>query len=303
MIDTAINERQTFIRSKSHSSRARRKLFSAIYMSGSLAFLVAVIFPLASILYSAAQSGYHDIFTRAFYMDNPRDPTSFAPHAYVGGVQTAIVGTIVVWSLTVAMSVPIGVIAGVAMSELRTASGRLLTFLIELLVGIPSLLFAIPWALMVFTFNWPLSGLLGALALTSLCIPMIAVNTFRALESVPVEIREAGLALGVKPGQVMRRVLLPYARPQVVTGIMLASSRAIGETAPIRFLIGSANNITNWNPLHQVTVMTTQMLYLLQSNYPSQINQAWSVALVMILAALALNVGSRIYVARSTRRR
>jgi phosphate transport system permease protein len=126
----------------------------------------------------------------------------------------------------------------------------------------------------------------------------MTINALAALQSVPDTLIEAGLSLGLRPSRVMMRIILPAARARVFTGIFLAFSRAVGETAPILFVIG-ASSLPIYKPDAEATTLPTMMWAFLNSSYPSQREECWGIALVLMVAVLFFNVISRVFLART----
>lgn len=160
-------------------------------------------------------------------------PSRFAARA---GILSAIVGTLLIMLVTAATAVPLGVAAGVYLEEY--ARKNWLTTVIEInianLAGVPSILYGL-MALGVFVYGLELgqSVLSGGLTLAFLILPIVIVSTREALRAIPAGVREAAYALGATKWQVTRHHLLPYSTGGISTGVIIALSRAIGETAPL----------------------------------------------------------------------
>lgn len=174
------------------------------------------------------------------------------------GILSPLVGTLWLLILTALIAIPIGVGAGIFLEEF--AANTLLAKLIEVNIGnlaaVPSIIYGL-LALQVFV-RWmePITGgrsvLAGGLTLALLVLPIIIVATREALRAVPVSIRQAGYALGTTRWQVVRDHVLPIAFPGILTGTILALSRAIGETAPL-ITIGALTFIAFLPPLQPIT--------------------------------------------------
>jgi phosphate transport system permease protein len=142
----------------------------------------------------------------------------------------------------------------------------------------------------------------GGLALAVLMLPTIVLTAEEALRMVPQRMREAAVGMGATPTQVVWHVLLPTARPGIVTGVLLAVSRAAGETAPLLF---TALFFDYWltRNLMQPTPSLAVLIYdFSNSIYPNQIEIAWAASLVLVLIVLGLNLGSHILMGRLARR-
>ncbi|GIU82641.1 MAG: phosphate ABC transporter permease PstA [Acidobacteria bacterium] len=160
-------------------------------------------------------------------------PSRFADKA---GILSAWVGTLLIMMVTTVIAVPLGVAAGIYLEEY--ARRNWLTNLIEInianLAGVPSIIYGLmALGLLVYQLNLGQSVLTGGLTLSFLILPIVIVATREALRTIPQGIREAALALGSTNWQVVRYHLLPYSTGGILTGVIIALSRAIGETAPL----------------------------------------------------------------------
>jgi len=146
------------------------------------------------------------------------------------------------------------------------------------------------------------AGIAGSFALGILMVPIIIKASENALRSVPFTIREAALALGARNGVVSRKVVIPTALPGLITAVLLALSRAVGETAPILWVIG-ASTIVTWNPMHEMASMPLQIFQSSTSPYTSLRAETWGIALTLVIIVLFLNLGSRLLAAWLRRER
>lgn len=163
------------------------------------------------------------------------------------GIWQAVVGSVYVMLLTAVVSVPIGVAAAVYLEEFNKRRNRITNFIqlnIANLAGVPSIVYGL-LGLAIFV-RWMALGpsvIAGALTMSLLILPMVIIVTQEALKAVPSSYREAALALGCTPWQTIRRQVLPAALPGILTGIILALSRAVGETAPL-IVVGAASFVS-----------------------------------------------------------
>jgi phosphate transport system permease protein len=165
-------------------------------------------------------------------------PSRFPDEA---GIKSALVGTLWLMGLTALISVPLGVASAVYLEEYAEDGWflRLIQVNIANLAGVPSVVYGIlGLALFVRFAAWGNSLLSGALTLSLLILPIIIISTQEALRSIPTGIRESAYALGATRWQVIYSHVLPMAAPGIFTGVILALSRAIGETAPL-ILVGA----------------------------------------------------------------
>ena len=131
-------------------------------------------------------------------------------------------------------------------------------------------------------------------------MPVIIISTEIAVNGVPNTLREAGLALGARPHKVSLRIVLPAALSGIVTGSILAVSRAVGETAPVLLTIGGGF-INSWKPLDPVSALPLTIFENAKSEWPSQRTQVWGIALVLVAFVFVLSLSARIWAAKKQR--
>jgi phosphate transport system permease protein len=211
------------------SSAARRKRFDALFaITGLLAMLVGLL-TLLALLMDLAMAGAGRLSWQFF----TSYPSRFASQA---GILSAWVGTTLVMLVTAAAAVPLGVAAGVYLEEY--ARRNWLTALIEInianLAGVPSIVYGLmALSLFVYRFRLGQTILTAGLTLALLILPIVIVATRESIRSVPGSIREAAYALGATKWQTVKDHVLPYSTGGILTGVIIALSRAIGETAPL----------------------------------------------------------------------
>lgn len=271
--------------------RAKDRLMTLIVTS---AFILALL-PLISLVFTTLVNGLPR-FDVEFFTHSMRNVVGAG-----GGALAAIVGTLLITGMAILISVPIGLMTAIYLVEYGT--GRLakaVTFLVDVMTGIPSIvagLFA--YALLSLVFHDPgyRSGFGGAIALSLLMVPVVVRSTEEMLRLVPGELREASLALGVPKWRTIVKVVLPTAVAGIVTGVMIAISRVIGETAPL-LLIAGATASMNYN-LFAERMMTLPVFVYTQymnqgTDTQAYIDRAWTGALTLILIVALLNIGARI---------
>lgn len=258
-----------------------------------LAFGLAML-PLVSLLYTVVSEGIAR-FDAEFLTSPMRGVIGEG-----GGAMHAAIGTLVITGTATVISVPIGVMAAVYLHEY--GEGRLkryLTFFVDVMTGIPSIvagLFA--YALFALIFGPGIRmGVMGSIALSVLMIPIVVRSTEEMLRVVPNALREASYALGVPKWRTVTKVVLPTALAGIVTGVMLAIARIVGETAPLLITTGAVSSV-NWNPfsgrMENLPVFTYSQ-YKFPGVPPEPfIERAWAAALMLILIVMALFLVARL---------
>ena len=217
-----------------------------------------------------------------------------------GGIFHAIWGTILVTGAATIISVPIGLLTAIYLVEYgrgRLAKG--VTFFVDVMTGSPSIvagLFAFALFTMIFGPAYR-AGIMGATALAVLMTPVIIRSVEEMLRLVPNELREASYALGVSKWRTIFKVVLRTAVGGIVTGIMLAVARVIGETAPLLMTIGIAADV-NWNLFEGRIATLPVFAYRQYSQGGIGVDRAWGAALALILIVMALNIVARVLAKR-----
>jgi phosphate transport system permease protein len=209
------------------------------------------------------------------------------------GILPALAGTLFVIGLATLMAVPLGVSAAIYLEEYgrRSRVSRFIEVNIANLAGVPSIIYGLlGLALFVRAFGWGRSVLAGAATLALLVLPTIVLVTREALRAVPGSLREAAYALGATKWQAVRTVTLPVALPGVLTGMILAVSRAIGETAPL-ITIGALTYVPFvpdgiWSPF---TVLPIQIFNWVSRPQAAFATNAAAAIVVLLLVLLSLN--------------
>jgi phosphate transport system permease protein len=257
--------------------------------------LVAAIVPLVWVLWDVVAIGAANV-SLEFLTGLPEPPTRGG-----GGWANAIVGTVVVVGMAVVMGVPIGIGTGIYMSEYgENPLGKTARFLSEVMAGLPSIVAGIvAYGLIVVTMG-RFSAMSGGVALALLFIPIVAITTQEALRLVPREQREAAFALGLAEAPTTLRVVLPAAMGNVLTGVMIATARIAGETAPLLFT--AFNNRFWMEGLDRPTATIPVNIYAYAiSPFPHWHDQAWAGAFVLLIMVLFTNVLARTLWARRAR--
>ncbi len=211
-----------------------------------------------------------------------------------GGILPAIIGTFYLMFGTLLFSLPVGVMAGIYLTEYARDNWltRLINLAIVNLAGVPSIVFGLfGLSVFVLAFQFGLSLLAASLTLAAQALAMVITTSREAILAVPREYREGSLAVGVTKWQTVRHIVLPRAMPGIITGAVLAISRAAGETAPI-LVVGAAFLLPGLpaSPFDQFMALPYH-LYTVAAHVPNMPEQTmWGVALVLLIVVLSFDV-------------
>jgi phosphate transport system permease protein len=211
-----------------------------------------------------------------------------------GGILPAIVGTFYLMLGTLVFALPIGVLAGIYLTEYARDNWltRLINLAIVNLAGVPSIVFGLfGLSVFVMAFHFGLSLLAASLTLAAQALAMVITTSREAILAVPREYREGSLAIGVTKWQTVRHIVLPQALPGIITGAVLAIGRAAGETAPI-LVVGAAFLLPKLpqSPLDQFMALPYH-LYTVAAHIPNMPKTTvWGVALVLLIVVLSFDI-------------
>ena len=230
-------------------------------------------------------------------------PTLFTqmtpPPGERGGLANALFGSLLMSALAIAIGAPVGVLAGVWLAEYarRSRLGELVRFLNDILLSAPSIVLGLFVYAIVVKPSGHFSALAGAFALALIVLPIVVRTSDEMLQLVPGTMREAALSLGVPQWKVTVQVLMGFARPGIVTGILLALARISGETAPLLF---TALNNQFWsaNPNAPMASVPVAIFQFAMSPYDDWHALAWAGALAITAFVLLLSLAARWYLRR-----
>jgi phosphate transport system permease protein len=256
--------------------------FSMIAMSIGMLFLFWI---LAILLWK----GFAAISPSLFLASTP------APGSEGGGLANPIVGSLMMVAFCAFISTPIGILAGIYLSEYgqNNKFSEVTRFVTDIMLSAPSIVIGLfVYAIIVYQVKH-FSGWAGTVALSLIAIPVVVRTTENMLKLVPTTLREAAFALGAPKWKVSLSVVLRAAKSGVITGVLLAIARVSGETAPLLFT--ALNNqffSTNMNaPMANLPVVIFQFA---MSPYDNWVNLAWGGALLITFAVLGLNILARV---------
>jgi len=275
------------------TSRAlRRRVYSAVgWVLCTFAFAL-VAFPLFDILVLVFRRGASAISPGLFTQ---------VTNGISGGLLNAIEGTLVLSGGSLLFAVPIGVIAGIYLSEYGHGMfGKVVRFLCDVLTGVPSIVLGyFAYVTMVVELGWQFSALAGAITLAIMIVPYIARFSELELSQIPYSLREAGYALGMKERTVIARILFPIAWPGILTGILLALAISVGETAPLIYTAGWSNYMWNGHLTKEPIGYLTYVIWsFINQPFASAHALAFAAAFLVVFTVLLINVGARLLVKR-----
>jgi phosphate transport system permease protein len=218
-----------------------------------------------------------------------------APGTDGGGLRNAIVGSLLIVGLSVLVATPVGILAGIYLTEYgdQSKTAELTRFVTDIMLSAPSIVIGLfVYAIAVATLGG-FSGYAGSLALALIAVPVVMRTTENMLRLVPGSLREAAFALGAPRWKVSLSVTLRAAKSGVITGVLLAIARISGETAPLLFtaLNNQFYNDDMSKPMANLPVVIFQFA---MSPYDNWVNLAWGGALLITFAVLFLNILARV---------
>lgn len=268
---------------------AKRKRVNFIGMLLSMTAMAVGLSFLLWILSILLMKGFSALDVSMFLESTP------APGSEGGGLANAIVGSLMIVLSCSLISTPIGVLAGVHLSEYcdRSRMASITRFVNDIMLSAPSIVIGLFVYAMVVVPSKHFSGWAGTVALSLIAIPVVVRTTENMLKLVPVSLREAAFALGAPKWKVSTSVVLKAARSGVITGLLLALARVSGETAPLLFtaLNNQFFNMDMTKPMANLPVVIFQFA---MSPYENWVNLAWGGALLITLTVLALNIIARV---------
>jgi phosphate transport system permease protein len=277
----------------SRFAEGRRQAVDRLVTLGIVTGFGIAVAPLFSLLYEVIKRGLPR-FDGSFFSESARGVIGPG-----GGAEHAIVGTLVITGVATLISVPIGIMAAVYLNEY--GGGRLrkaLTFFVDVMTGIPSIVAGLFAYALFAAFLGPgiRLGIIGSVALSILMIPIVIRSAEEILKIVPHHLREAAYALGTPKWKVIWKIVLPTALAGLVTGVMLAVARVIGETAPLLVTTGVIDSV-NTNPLSGRMQNLAVYAYSeykdpgvdVQASY----DKAWAAALTLLVLVMVLSLLAR----------
>jgi phosphate transport system permease protein len=222
-----------------------------------------------------------------------------------GGLANAIVGTVFLVAGGVVLAAVIGVSAGICTAEYAPRSlANALRFTVDVLAGVPSIVVGyFGYVALVVDLGWHFSLAAGAFALAIIMLPYVVRATDLAFSSVPASLREGAYALGARRGQVLRTISTPYAMTGTLTGLILGTGIAIGETAPLIYTAGWSNYLPSIAPTHSPVGYLTYVVWtFIGQPFPEAHQLAYGAAVLLMIAIFFINVVARVALHRIAER-
>jgi phosphate transport system permease protein len=273
----------------------RRRMANAWGMATSLLAMALGLTVLLWILVVLFSNGFAALDWNMLTQDTP------APGTEGGGLRNAIVGSLMMVGLSVLVATPVGILAGIYLTEYgdHSKTAELTRFVTDIMLSAPSIVIGLfVYAIAVSTLGG-FSGYAGSMALALIAVPVVMRTTENMLRLVPGSLREAAFALGAPRWKVSISVTLRAAQSGVITGLLLAVARISGETAPLLFtaLNNQFYSADMTKPMANLPVVIYQFA---MSPYDNWIRLAWGGALLVTLAVLLLNILARVFFREKT---
>ena len=266
---------------------ARRKAANAIFVGFCWVAAAVALAALAAILVSLFKEGLAGMNLNIFTKDTPAAGS-------IGGLRNAIVGSIMMCAIAMAIAVTVGVLAGTWLAEYAgdSAYGKVVRFVNDVLLSAPSILIGLfVYVFLVYPFHG-FSGFAGSVALALLAAPVVTRTTEDVIKLQPPALREAGVALGSPLASTIRRILWRASSTGILTGGLLAFARISGETAPLLFTALN-NQFFSWNMTKPMANLPSVIFNFALTAYDDLRRLAWAGALVIAMAVLAVNIIAR----------
>jgi phosphate transport system permease protein len=286
-----------FVLRKSGGKGVRNGLAEKIAFFGALMVMMAV----ASILWSVISRGI-DGLNFNYFTETMRNASMFDPIG-MGGIAHAIFGTLFLIAIAIFISVPMGILTALYLTEIKGKAAGFIEFLVQAMSGVPSVVAGL-FIYAAIILNTPLrpSAFLGGLALTILMVPTVTRTAQEVLNLVPQDLREAGLAMGATQWKTVALVVVPAARSGLITAVILGIARIAGETAPLLFTVGTFDAF-NFNPVvGQNSALPVIIWSGLNGGSAESIQRAWSAILILLIVVLVIFVSARIFGKKSMKK-
>jgi phosphate transport system permease protein len=251
-----------------------------------ISFVIALV-PLVWLLWVVVQRGWYAITQPGWWSHSLR---GVLPEQFSGGVYHALYGTLTQAGVAAVLAVPLGFMTAVYLAEYRSSRlARFTTFMVDVLAGLPSIVAALfIFSLWIATMGFQQSAFAVSLALVLLMLPVVVRSAEEMLKLVPDDLREASYALGIPKWKTIMRIVVPIAMPGIISGVLLALARVMGETAPVLVLVGYSRSI-NFD-IFNGNMASLPLLIYSELNNPEHAGflRVWGAALTLIIVVAAI---------------
>jgi len=257
-------------------------------------FSLIAMFPLFSVLYMLLVKGAALLSPSLF--------SELTPGAGMegGGIGNAVVGTLVVVLIATALALPLGFMGAVYLAEYGGDSklAVIVRFCGKVLTGLPSILAGVFAYAMVVVTTGSFSAFAGGAAMAILMVPTVMLTAESALRGVPSKMKMAAFGMGATRAQVVTKIVIPTAIPGILTGVMLALARAMGETAPLLFTALFSDYWFDGQLLKPIASLSVLIYNFAGSPFEHQVALAWAASLVLVTIVLVLNIIAQVVTRR-----
>ena len=259
-----------------------------------LLVMIATVAVLVWVLFYVGKQGLKYLGPQFLTQTPPGDPSQPG-----GGFLNGIIGSVITTGIATVLSMPVGVAAAIYLVEYGGRLARVTRFLTDILVGVPTIVTgALVYAAWVVLFGF--SGIAGGIALALVMLPLVIRSTDEMLRLVPHDLREASFALGVTKARTILAIVLPTASSGIITGVMLAFARAMGETAPLLLTALGNDLFIELNPTKRMSTLSLQIFGNAITGFKAAQARAWAGALTLVVMVLLFTVAARLIARRSS---
>jgi phosphate transport system permease protein len=274
-----------------HAVSLRRRITNNVATALFIASFVAAVVPLVWVLSVVLARGWYAVTRPGWWTHSLH---GVLPEEFAGGVYHALYGTLVQAGVATIMSVPLGLMTAVYLVEYGYGRlARVTTFMVDVLAGVPSIVAALfIFSLWIATLGFEQCAFAVSLALVLLMLPVVVRSAEEMLRLVPDELREASYALGVRKWTTIVRIVFPIAMPGIVSGVLLAIARVIGETAPVLVLVGYSRSINL--DIFNGNMASLPLLIYTELTNPEHAGflRVWGAALTLIIIVGVINLSA-----------
>ena len=274
--------------------RADKKAAEDVVVSSLMWTAAFIVFlPVFSILITTIVRGLPglkaNIFTQTMKINSYSDPL------VQGGLLHALVGTLYLIVFSIVISVPLGLLTALYITEIRGRGSGFIQFIVQAMSGVPSVIAGLfIFSAVILSTPLKASSIVGSFALSILMVPTITRASQEVLALIPNDLREAGLALGATQWKTVAMVVVPAAKSGLITAMILGVARIAGETAPLLFVLGGTDAI-NLNPFHNFN--TGLPLYIWKGILIGDqvaVQRAWTGILILLVTVLTFFTLARV---------